>query len=1022
MTFDPASPQQVPSYFLQEASELLQQIDNELQTLRQDFSVQKVHTLMRIAHTLKGAAASVGLDAIKTTTHSLEDVFRALCVPDASLTPAVEGLIFEAYACLQLLLSARLADTQVDESGILDRMAGIVAQLQENLGDQFGQDGYLPTSTELGFDMTQSIFEMGVTQRLADLESALQNPEQDTLVSLLQSHADVFFGLAESLNLPGFGEIAQATLMALKYHPDQIVQIAQIALEDYRSGQAQVLQGDRTQGGEPSLQLKQLSAKSVAKKGVKTSPSAATGGWWQQIWRLLTRPIPSTPPLIGSPQQSKHHPKHLAAAETAVSIQPRSTLLEPVPAAIPAAAPTPKAATVSQLENTFLAKAAPGPLVEPSPAPDREVTLRVPVSHLEQLNYVIGELLTQQNQQSLYHERLTGALKSLSGRFVQQQQQLYEIQKQATRESEAATLSAHRRVPSQRQFDSLELDQYSELQLLAQAPLDNMVQQMESAEAIELFADRSYQTLKKQQRLVDNLRNTLFEVRMQPLGSILHRFHQLLARLATQHNKPVILKIRGDNVLVDKVIADKLYDPLLHLIRNAFDHGIETPEERQTQGKQGDGIIRLYASQSGRYLTIKVRDNGRGLDLAAICQKAVESRLITPEEAKTLTPEKVSDLIFEPGFSTTAQTSDLSGRGIGLDAVRSQIHALQGNVTVTHQLGRGTYFTLQIPTNLTIAKLLICRAANKQYAIMTDTVRQIVIPTPDQLSTQDHVKLLSWQFKGKERLVPVISLSETLSYQGILPKKPWENTYTSLKKALTTPLNPIILTRHENQVVGLEVDQLQGEQELVIRPLGKVATTPAYVYGCSSLPDGSLSLVLDGTALVKNSLGDFFEGAVGIQNDSDDELIDFNEPDSPPLVPPQLSVLIVDDSITVRNTLATTLQKAGYAVIQAKEGAEALQRLQQIQVDAILCDLEMPGMNGFDFLKARQKLPEIASIPTIILTSRTGPKHRQLAEELGAENYLTKPYLAPQLLQKLADLLDQSPESPMLDTQSNHHE
>ena len=152
---------------------------------------------------------------------------------------------------------------------------------------------------------------------------------------------------------------------------------------------------------------------------------------------------------------------------------------------------------------------------------------------------------------------------------------------------------------------------------------------------------------------------------MQPVGSILHRFHQLLARLATQHNKPVILKIRGDNVLVDKVIADKLYDPLLHLIRNAFDHGIETPEERQTQGKQGDGIIRLYASQSGRYLTIKVRDNGRGLDLAAICQKAVESRLITPGEAKTLTPEKVSDLIFEPGFSTTAQTSDLSGRGIG---------------------------------------------------------------------------------------------------------------------------------------------------------------------------------------------------------------------------------------------------------------------------------------------------------------------------------------------------------------------
>ena len=922
MTFDPANSQQVPSYFLQEASELLQQIDSELQTLRQDFSVQKVHTLMRIAHTLKGAAASVGLDAIKTTTHSLEDVFRALCAPDASLTSAVEGLIFEAYACLQLLLSARLANTQVDESGILDRMAGIVAQLQENLGDQFGQDGYLPTSTELGFDMTQSIFEMGVTQRLADLESALQNPAPDTLVSLLQAHADVFFGLAESLNLPGFGEIAQATLAALKHHPEQVVQIAQIALEDYRSGQEQVLQGDRTQGGEPSPKLKQLSAQSVSKKGAnpwQPDPSATTGGWFKQVWQLLIRPIPRTPQLINPTvsQFSKRHPEPSAAAETAVSIQPPPTLLEPVPAVL-----SPEIAAVNQLENTFLAKAQPEPLVEPlAPStPDREVTLRVPVSHLEQLNYVIGELLTQQNQQTLYHDRLTDALKSLSGRFAQQQQQLYEIQKQATHDSEAATLSVHQRVLSQHQFDSLELDQYSELQLLAQAPLDNMVQQMESAEAIELFADQSYQTLKKQQRLVDNLRNTLFEVRMQPLGSILHRFHQLLARLATQHHKPVILKIRGDDVLVDKVIADKLYDPLLHLVRNAFDHGIETPEERQNQGKQGDGIIRLYASQSGRYLTIKVRDNGRGLDLATICQKAIESQLITPEEATTLAPEKIGDLIFEPGFSTAAQASDLSGRGSGQDAVRSQIHALQGNVTVTHQLGRGTYFTLQIPTNLTIAKLLICRAANKQYAIMTDTIRQIVIPTPAQLSTQDHIKLLSWQFKGKERLVPVISLSEALSYRGILPKKPWENTYTSLKRTLATPLNPIILTRHENQVVGLEVDQLQGEQELVIRPLGNIATTPAYVYGCSSLPDGSLSLVLEGTALIKDSLSDFFHGAANIQNDSDDsddELLDDSELAPPPLALSQPSILIVDDSITVRNTLATTLQKAGYSVVQA---------------------------------------------------------------------------------------------------------
>ncbi|MEM9164698.1 MAG: Hpt domain-containing protein, partial [Cyanobacteria bacterium P01_F01_bin.4] len=314
MTSDPAIPQQVPSYFLQEASELLQQIDHELQTLRQDFSVSKMHSLMRTAHTLKGAAASVGLDAIKTTTHSLEDAFKALCAPGSTLTPAVEGLIFEAYDCLQLLLSAQLADANIDQSVILDRMAGVVTRLQENLGDQFGQDGYLPTSTELGFDMTQSIFEMGVAQRLNDLEEALKAPEPEALKALLQSQADAFCGLAESLHLPGFGEIAQVTLKALDKQPDQVVQIAIAALADYRAGQASVLQGDRSQGGAPSPALKKIGASSGKQSPSKNKksppkktdqhakikarnpqPKKSKSGWFSRLWQRLNQPINGSP-------------------------------------------------------------------------------------------------------------------------------------------------------------------------------------------------------------------------------------------------------------------------------------------------------------------------------------------------------------------------------------------------------------------------------------------------------------------------------------------------------------------------------------------------------------------------------------------------------------------------------------------------------------------------------------------------------------------------------------------------------
>lgn len=271
-----------PPYFLQEASQLLQQIDVELQTLRSNFSTQKVHTLMRLTHTLKGAAATVRLDAIKTTTQTLENTFKALCFPDAILTSVVEGLIFDGYDCLKLLLSVQINQSPIDELDVTERMAGIVSKLQENLGDQFGQDSYLPTSTQLGVDVTQSIFESGVAEYLDELDQALREKVQTAiLVELLQAQAEVFIGLAESLELPGFGGIAQVTLRALNRHPDQVVTIAQLALVDYRVGQTRVLQGDRAQGGITSAALIQLA----------NEPIALQDNWSRTLWKWLNQPM-----------------------------------------------------------------------------------------------------------------------------------------------------------------------------------------------------------------------------------------------------------------------------------------------------------------------------------------------------------------------------------------------------------------------------------------------------------------------------------------------------------------------------------------------------------------------------------------------------------------------------------------------------------------------------------------------------------------------------------------------------------
>ena len=337
----------------------------------------------------------MGLDHIKTTTHALENVFRALCGPNATLTPAIESLIFEGYGCLQLLLSAQIADAHIDEASIVDRMADVVSKLEKHLGKRFGQDGYLPTSNELGVDITQSVFEKGVTKRLQELENALKKPDPATLTNLLRAHADVFSGLAESFNLPGFGSIVQTTLKALDCRPELVVQIAEIALTDYRAGQRLVLEGDRTQGGEPSLMLQKLA----------TSPKSSKNNWLGQVWNVLNQPIPGTAPQARKPLTSAPNP---ATTNEGARGKVFDDLFTTAPAdSLDAVADGPLLSDFPKQKVSSLSVTSPSVTTSPGVS-----NLKVSVDHLEQINYAIGDLLTQQNRQALYNSQLTTTIKA----------------------------------------------------------------------------------------------------------------------------------------------------------------------------------------------------------------------------------------------------------------------------------------------------------------------------------------------------------------------------------------------------------------------------------------------------------------------------------------------------------------------------------------------------------------------------------------------------------------------------------
>ncbi|WP_293023584.1 MULTISPECIES: hybrid sensor histidine kinase/response regulator [unclassified Moorena] len=1180
MTNDPKIREQSYRYFLQEAPELLQVLEEDLLSLSENYSINKVNNLMRTTHTLKGAAASIGLETIATVAHSLEDVFKALFNPDLSIDPEIEALLFQAYECLRLPLTAELTGGQIDDTEIKNRTAAVVAQLQEKLGDCFGHESHLPTSLELGFDVTQSIFEVGVSQGLDVIQAALNNDNPSEISITVRHQADIFLGLGESLNLPGFAAIAKNAIAALDNHPDQVVTIAKTALCDFVAAQAAVLEGDRTQGGQPSIALQQLAdlrsssqnsqftiqnqssvfgngkeqdlnrvelglkeGEGVVNNSSVTDPESKTRKRSQlveMIWggsttldqqtfdqsRKLQRSEQTEIDVlhgeIASPDQEIATEKNFVLHNMGMidaDNQKKEQRQDPEIITDEIIPPIGNARN-APLNSSHLAITPSNQHPSTPSSRDLSGTVRINIEHLEYLNYTIGELLTNQNRQLLENEQLLAAVRVLLDRIDQHQQVLEQLQdwydrlfiltqqKQirqrlqvsklnveglnknkatdpnlsfysypwaektlqlsklkveglkehfATNPNPTANLGQKATLRSQPAnfqhsnfqhsnfqhsnfqptnlgqkatlreqhtdyFDDLELKRYSAPELLIQSVLEDAIQLTEAAHDIELFSTQSSKTLEQQRRLLTNHRDVLMDARMLPLGEIFSRFPPVLKQLSASHHKLVELKISGNDVLVDKVVAQKLYDPLLHLVRNAFDHGIETPAVRQQQGKPEKGLIEISACHRGRYLVIEVFDDGPGLNFERIRQLAVERELIDFEQSNNLSEAQLRNLLFEPGFSTVSGVNNLSGRGVGLDVVLNQVKALRGSVQVDSSPDQGSRFRLQIPLSLTIDKLLLCQAGKQVYGLITDQVEQIIIPEEHQLRSWEDGKVLHLGTGTDQQLVKVYQLGQVLDYSSVA--NPFSVTHPHQPVVPLQTIRPIILIHYQDQLVGLEVDQLLGDQELVIRPLGTMIVPPPYVNGGSILADGRLTLVLDGTELIQYLSEQQTDGSqrlqvstLKVESKSYDQATQPMETLSRKQLPPSTvepfwvrrkpKVLLVDDSITLRQTLAMTLQKNGYQVFQAQDGYEGIEQLQhQTDIQLVICDIEMPRMNGFEFLKHCQQDPALVDIPVVILTSRSNDKHRLIAAQLGAKAYITKPYLEHKLLTTVTDVVE----------------
>ncbi len=1111
MAIDTDIRDQAYQFFVQEAPELLQVIEEDLLTLRQERSIPKIHNMMRAAHSIKGGAASVGLETIKTLAHSLEDIFKALFNEKLEIDAEVETLILQAYDCLRVPLTEQITTGQYNSDQAMAIAEPVFTKIEARLGDFLGGSAELPGSIELGVDITLSIFDVDVAQGLERLEVVLANPQANEVAGELRAQAEVFAGLAELLNLPGFGAIASSALAALEQQPTKSVEITQLAFADFQLARLAVIAGDRLQGGAPSTALINFASLSTAPEdhlsevvfeqvmpGVNNaaaSPVADISAFpsldnlfggsnlsvaednnqeVEQVFNLeLVEPssspadeqviaaLPSLDDLFGDfsllvepaldqspaisvtpitapPQKldidikAVNSPESIQklvesveqAFDSLPSIQDISTPSDNSAAIVPALVNLPTVAETAispppqKLETTAI------------PAtPTANISIRVDLERLERMNNLVGELSINRNGLALQNEQLQATVQELLrrfGKFQQMGQQLRALsdqmlvapdrydssQSRATGQKKLApnnfgsNLLIDQGIFPQANFDSLEMDSYGELHTLLQGTLEEIVQLEETVGDVVLFAGQSSQTIEGQKQMVGHLRDDLMWARMLPLGEVLNRFPRMLRDLSNSYQKPVELKLTGTGVLVDKAALEKLSDPLLHLVRNAFDHGIEQPDVRRQQGKPEQGRIEIRAYQQGSQTTIEVRDDGRGLNLDRIRSKAIEMGLASDEQLAKASTTRLLELIFEPGFSTASQVSELSGRGVGLDVVRSQLRSLKGNVTVNSEPGKGTTFILRIPLTLTIAKLLVGFVGSTAFALPSDSIEEILIPQAEQVKFSGGKRFLHWQ----DRIIPVYHLSEILNYACPLP----ETIKSQALEVVPSPedwASPMLLLSQDNQILAIEIDRLVSEQELVIKPFGAAIAPPSYIYGCTILGDGSLIPVIDGANLINSCLGQAKTASATMSELPEVTAEAFTPRIAPVPVKTAITptILVVDDSITLRQTLALTLQKANYRVLQAGDGREAIEQLQKNStIQLVVCDVEMPNMNGFEFLSHRRQDPLMLKIPTVMLTSRSSDKHRQLAQHLGANAYFTKPYIEHEFIAAIKATITQS--------------
>ena len=1008
----------IPLYnvYLNEADEWSRRLVTEVS----EWAIEPQHPIadstLALTHSLAGSSATVGFDALSDIARALEHALQQSQVHHSNNTAAANvGLFVDAAEEIRRLLHQFAAGfLKEPDAGVLERLRKLefvdlvpVSPVDDEDFDFSAEEASHPEAASLAalavpadtvVDATLTLL-LSPPMIAEEVEASVKpahsivEPVASTSVSSFTPSMEDTFADDEDDEIDAVDAIDAELFPIFDEEAAELMPQLGGALRqwsarpDNQSARNEVLRALHTLKGSArlagALRLGEMAHRIESEIEYLGSEAVAA----QDFESLLTRfdsmehtlevlrkaDVPNAPAVFAS--TTAPPPEAVSVAMPAQIIVRPETPVSSTPAASIAIAVLP--AAIAQSGKALIPAPqtlARGPLRQAASA-----SIRVRSQLLDRMVNQAGEVMITRSRLEVELGQLRSSLGDMTGNLNRLRQQLRDIELQAETQMQSRLAQAKE---LQAGFDPLEFDRFTRVQELTRMMAESVNDVATVQRTLQRTVEATEDDLIAQGRQTRELQRDLLRTRMVEFEGISDRLYRVVRLASKETGKQVRLDLLGGTIEMDRGMLDRMTPAFEHLLRNCVAHGIESPEIRSGAGKNPIGLITVHLRQEGNDVSVEFSDDGAGLDLKRICEKALTLGLV--EAGQMLDDQQAANMIFMPGFSTASQVTELSGRGIGMDVVRSEVNGVGGRIETSTVAGQGTHFKLILPLTTAVTQVVMVRAGNLSVGVPANVVETVRRATANELQQAYNTGFLDFA----DEQVPFF-------WSGALLQSSHNSSETQTK---TTP---VVVFRSAAQRIALHVDEVLGNQEVVVKNLGPQLSRLPGLAGMSVLASGAVVLIYNPVALASiygtqaralsadRAESHVLESAAG---QTPKQALMVSVAQKIPLI------LVVDDSITVRRVTQRLLQREGYRVAMAADGLQALERLQEERPTVVLSDIEMPRMDGFDLARNIRADPRLSDLPIVMITSRIAGKHREHAKELGVDHYLGKPYSEDELM------------------------